>query len=320
MVKNKINSNDWQPSAPLAHLKARARLLAQLRGFFAQRQVMEVETPLLGQYTVSDPHIESWQVEGAGFLQSSPEYAMKRLLAAGSGAIYQLGKAFRKGEQGSRHNPEFSMLEWYRPGFDHWDLMDEIADLLETVLGSKHVIHLSYRDAFKNKLGIDPHHIALADLQDISRQLIDVQCSSNNHDDWLNLLLSHLIEPELGCEAPTFLYDYPASQAALAQISRDEHGNTVAERFELYIQGIEIANGYRELTDSAEQNRRFEKDLATRKNQQQTLPSLDPRLQKAMETGLPDCAGVALGVDRLLMLQLGTPRLEEVLSFSFDRA
>ena len=310
----------WQPSAPLAHLKARARLLAQLRGFFAQRQVMEVETPLLGQHTVSDPHIESWQVEGAGFLQTSPEYAMKRLLAAGSGSIYQLGKAFRKGEQGARHNPEFSMLEWYRIDFDHWDLMDEIADLLELVLGSKHIIHLSYRDAFKKTLGIDPHQANLAELQDISRQLIDLQYSSENRDDWLNLLLSHLIEPELGREAPTFLYDYPASQAALAQINRDEQGTVVAERFELYIQGIEIANGYRELTDSAEQTRRFEDDMLSRRNNQQMLPAIDQRLQMAMEAGLPACAGVALGIDRLLMLQLGAERLEEVLSFSFDRA
>ena len=319
-MSNQTSHGDWQPSAPLAHLKARARLLAQLRGFFAQRQVMEVETPLLGQHTVSDPHIESWQVEGAGFLQSSPEYAMKRLLAAGSGAIYQIGKAFRKGEQGTRHNPEFSMLEWYRPGFDHWDLMDEIADLLEVVLGSKHVIHLSYRDAFKNTLGIDPHHIELTELQSISRQLIDVELASDNRDDWLNLLLSHLIEPELGGDAPTFLYDYPASQAALAKISRDEHGESVAERFELYIQGIEIANGYQELTDSAEQSRRFENDLAIRNNHQQALPAMDTRLQMAMESGLPECAGVALGLDRLLMLQLGTKRLEEVISFSFDRA
>ncbi len=310
----------WQPSAPLAHLKARARLLAQLRGFFAQRQVMEVETPLLGQHTVSDPHIESWQVEDAGFLQTSPEYAMKRLLAAGSGSIYQLGKAFRKGEQGARHNPEFSMLEWYRIDFDHWDLMDEIADLLELVLGSKHVIHLSYRDAFKNTLGIDPHQTSLTELQDISRQLIDLQYSSDNRDDWLNLLLSHLIEPELGREAPTFLYDYPVSQAALAQINRDEQGTVVAERFELYIQGIEIANGYRELTDSAEQAHRFEDDLLIREKHQQMLPAIDQRLQMAMEAGLPNCAGVALGIDRLLMLQLGTERLEEVLSFSFNRA
>jgi lysyl-tRNA synthetase class 2 len=310
----------WRPSATLENLQARAGLLARLRAFFADRQVLEVETPLLVQSTVTDPHIDSWSVEGTAYLHTSPEYAMKRLLAAGFGPIYQIAKVFRKGERGSRHNPEFSLLEWYRPGFDHWAMMDEVADLLAHVLGQQQVVHISYRDAFMEVLGIDPHRIELAELIATTRKLIDVQLDSRQRDDWLNLLLSHLIEPQLGRSAPTFLYNYPASQAALAQISRDENGNAVAERFELYIHGLEIANGYRELLDVAEQKRRFEADLHYRQQAGMPCPQVDQHLLAALEFGLPECAGVALGLDRLLMLQLAASRIDDVISFPFERA
>ncbi len=294
-------------------------MLARIRAFFAERQLIEVETPLLCSATVTDPHLESWRVEGVGFLQTSPEYAMKRLLAAGSGSIYQISKAFRKDEAGKRHNREFTLLEWYRTGFDHWQLMEDVADLLEKLLGQKQVMHLSYRQAFENSVGFNPHQVSLDRLRDCARQCCRVDFDSDDRDLWLNLLLSHRIEPELGRSAPTFLYDYPASQAALAQINIDEHGEAVAERFELYIDGMEIANGYRELTDPEEQLARFDADLLYRQQQGLTPVPIDRHLLAALKSGLPDCAGVALGIDRLLMKQLGVERIDEVLSFSQER-
>jgi len=317
---------DWQPSVNLVMLQQRVQLLREIREFFHQRQVLEVDVPVLSRYSVTDPHLDAIVTDnpcGQGapfFLQTSPEYAMKRLLAAGSGAIYYLGKAFRKGEQGSRHNPEFTILEWYRPGFDHHALMQEIAEFIEKILGKNNCHFLSYRQAFQQTLGIDPHRCDVSVLKQLARQHIDLQMESDDRDDWLNLLLAEIIEPTLGVDTPTFLYDYPASQAALAKLAEDEQGEMIAQRFELYIDGIELANGYHELTDAEEQKKRFDADRSQRKMLNKDSREGDPRLLAALHQGLPDCAGVALGVDRLLMLLLGESRIENVMSFSVDRA
>ncbi len=317
----------WRPSASLAAIRLRAELYAQIRAFFSVRAVLEVDTPVLSRAAVSDPHLLPMTTRYAGpgltgevalYLQTSPEYPMKRLLAAGSGPIYQLAKAFRNGERGGRHNPEFCMLEWYRPGFDDRDLMDEVEALVDQVLGCGAIRRLSYREAFQQALEIDPHRAPKAVLETIAREQLDLVLEEADRDTWLNLLLSHLIEPRL--QAPTFIYDFPASQAALARVDRDAEGQPVARRFELFIRGIEIANGYHELTDAEEQARRFQMDCAQR--QQLRLPVLpvDQQLIDALASGLPDCAGVALGVDRLLMLKAGADSIDEVVAFPLERA
>ena len=314
--------DNWRPSAAIEQLNKRAELLALIRRFFAQRNVLEVETPLLSHYSVTDPHLDAFSVdEPALFLQTSPEYAMKRLLAAGSGPIYQLGKAFRKAERGSRHNPEFTMLEWYRPGYDHLQLMDEVAALIGQVLGTSHnVEQITYRQAFEQYLGIDPHGADLNSLKAIADQYIDIQMRSDNCDDWLNLLLAEVIEPELGRTQPVFLYEYPVSQAALAKVGPDSSGVMVAQRFELYINGIEVANGYHELTDVAQLEKRFVSDQTLRAQLGKAHRAADKQLLAAMRAGLPDCAGVALGVDRLLMLAQGADSIDQVLAFPIERA
>lgn len=301
-------------------------MLAKVRQFFAARDVLEVETPLMGRYSVTDPFMEVITTANPQhgvdeyFLQTSPEYAMKRLLAAGSGPIYQICKAFRQGEAGSRHNPEFSMLEWYRPGFDHGQLMDEVEELVCSVLNTRGCQRLSYRQIFEEALGIDPHIASCEQLKVIAEGHIDIQMNSDRCDDWLNLLLAEVIEPTLGSDTPVFIYDYPASQAALARLAIDETGVLVARRFELYYRGLELANGYLELTDPEEQRERFQHDLKLRTEIGKPAREPDPHLLAAMEQGLPSCAGVALGLDRLLMLQLGISHIEEVLAFSVDRA
>ena len=315
-------SNHWQPSASIEVLRLRAKLLARLRCFFEERNVLEVETPLLCRYTVTDPHMDvisatnPIELEGRPyFLHTSPEYAMKRLLAAGSGPIFQICKTFRRGESGGRHNPEFTMLEWYRPGFDHCQLMAEVEQLVGGLLGlAKPFKRSSYRELFLRHLSVDPHRVDIATLRSLAHQNIDLQMQSDNRDNWLNLLLAEIIEPQLGSGVPEFVYDYPASQSSLARVAKDEQGIAVAQRFELYINGIELANGFNELTDAAEQRQRFEKE------RQRSQRDIDEYLLSALVQGLPDCAGVALGVDRLLMLMLGATTIEEVLSFAVGRA
>ncbi|MCR8923104.1 EF-P lysine aminoacylase EpmA [Dasania sp. GY-MA-18] len=316
----------WQPSAAISRLQHRAQLLAQTRQFFAERGVLEVETPLLCQHAVTDPHMPILAAdnpllgEQPYYLQSSPEYAMKRLLAAGSGPIYQLCKAFRGGEQSRRHNPEFSMLEWYRPGFDHFQLMDEISDLLIALMAVPAAQQISYGELFEQHLGINPHTATATQLEQLARQQLDIQMHSDQRDDWLNLLIAEVIEPKLGFDTPLFIYDYPASQAALARLATDANGHAVAQRFELYVQGIELANGYFELTDSAEQARRFQQEQQQRQQLNQPAMASDAYLLAALESGLPECAGVALGFDRLVMLALQCERIDEVLSFTSDKA
>lgn len=319
----------WQPTASQTTLKQRAKLLAQIRQFFAERDVLEVETPILCQSTVSDPHIHSLsstcripgQAEPQRFyLQTSPEFAMKRLLAAGSGSIYQICKVFRDAEAGTRHNPEFTMLEWYRIDFDHHALMDEIDDLLAWVLHSPRAERLSYQAAFMRYLHINPFTATLNDLQTIAsdRHLDITHVQSDDRDTWLNLLLSHFIEQHLGKGQPTFLYDYPPSQAALARVRPEQP--PVAERFEVYIDGIELANGFHECPSAAELKQRFLEDLAWREKHHLPTFPLPEYLFAAHEHGLPDCAGVALGIDRLIMLATKSSCLADVLTFPIERA
>ena len=325
------DSTDWRPCATIDTLKQRAAIIAAVRRFFADRNVLEVETPLLARHSVTDPHMAAIATDNpltaSGplqqtrfYLQTSPEYMMKRLLAAGAGAIYQIGKAFRGGEQSRRHNPEFSLLEWYRPGFDHIQLMAEVEALVAGLLAcAADFDRLTYRQVFQRYLAIDPHTASTETLADLARTRIDVQMHSDNKDDWLNLLLAELIEPQLGIERPLFVYDYPASQAALAKIATDDRNTAIAQRFELYVGGIELANGYFELTDAAEQRRRFAQDRHMRARSGRPDIEADPYLLAAMDAGLPSCAGVALGIDRLVMLALGTDSVGDVLTFSVDR-
>ena len=316
-------------------LRIRAEVMTRIRGFFADRGVLEVETPLLASAPVTDLHLAalSTRYRGPGhdagrrlWLQTSPEFAMKRLLAAGSGPLYQVCKAFRDGEAGSRHNPEFTILEWYRPGWDHHRLMDEVGELLDVVLGQGsgrgrgRGERITYSEAFQRHVGIDPHSASPTELAARAHSLLGdaIPDLGDDRDGWLELLLSHVIEPELGRDGPTFVYDYPASQAALA---RTRPGDPpVAERFEAWVDGIELANGYHELTDPAEQRQRFEVDLAARRERGLPEVPMDHRLLAAMEHGLPDCAGVAVGVDRVVMLAAGAKRIDEVIAFPVDRA
>lgn len=324
-------SRDWQPTASLENLQFRAQFLAQIRDFFTKRGVLEVETPLMCNGAATDPYInpipvfysQSNTINHQNFyLQTSPEFAMKRLLAAGSGSIYQICKAFRRDEIGRLHNPEFSILEWYRPGFDHHALMDEVEALLCLILGTSKAERLSYQTVFENILGFNPHQISAESLKQyaVSKGIILSPAAMNmlTHDDWLDILMTHCIEPHLGLENPVMIYDFPVSKAALAKVRASEP--PVAERFEVYVRGIELANGYHELTDLDIQLKRIEADCEYRKANNHPEIPVDFRLIEALKTGLPDSAGVALGLDRLLMLKLGSQEIQEVISFTTDRA
>ncbi|MCF2857571.1 elongation factor P--(R)-beta-lysine ligase [Pseudoalteromonas sp. SMS1] len=324
-----MNDALWAPSAQIETLKQRANILAKIRAFFAAREVMEVETPCLSQASVTDVYLATFSTEFVGpshakglplYLQTSPEFAMKRLLAAGSGAIYQIGKAFRNEESGRHHNPEFTMLEWYRPGFDEFDLMDEIDCLMRTVLSCDVATRMSYQDAFRAHLRIDPLTIELEALKVVCGQYgyKDIAAQEQSVDALLQLLFCMEIEPQIGKDAPCFVYHFPASQAALAQLN--DADPRVAGRFELYYQGMELANGFNELTNADEQSKRFDKDNQVRA--QMGLPQIDKdqRFLKALEHGLPTCAGVALGIDRLVMLATGKSEIQEVIAFDVNRA
>ncbi len=289
--------------------------------------MLEIETPILSAAATVDPNIDSFSSREPGgrrwWLQTSPEFAMKRLLAAGSGPIYQIARVFRREEAGRHHNPEFSMLEWYRPGWDHRALMDEVEALLRAagVPGAAAWERLSYGEAFHRYAALDPFAASLEQLRQACMQNLNLSATllqAQDRDVYLDLLMSSLVGPRLGLEAPAFLYDFPASQAALARVRLDQP--PVAERFELFWQGIELANGFHELIDAAEQRRRFEQDRARRTAEGREAPPYDARMVAALEAGLPDCAGVALGLDRLLMLMLDLPSLGEVLAFDAERA
>lgn len=316
----------WQPTASLDNQKLRAELYGEVRRFFAKRGVLEVETPLLSQHTVTDMHLHSFQTTYYNenekrhyYLQTSPEYAMKRLLAAGSGPIYQICKAFRNGEISSQHNPEFTLLEWYRPGFNYHDLMDEIDALLQVTIQSKKTIRKTYEQLFLDNLSISPFQLSLPELHKLGKKFSLQNVSDyNDRNILLQFLFAHVIEPTLGFSQPLFVHDFPASQAALAKI--DPQDSNVALRFEVYIEGLECANGFEELVDAREQRRRFKQDNFKRKAVGLPKIAIDQRFLAALETGLPSCSGVALGFDRLLMIKAKTKRIDDVISFPADRA
>lgn len=319
----------WRPKASWDVLRRRAALFASVRAFFAERGVLEVETPILSAAGATDPHLDSFSTrpsncgdsaEGALYLQTSPEFAMKRLLAAGSGPIYQIAKAFRDGEAGRRHNPEFTLLEWYRPGFDHIALMDEVDALMRHVAGMPPAARITYAELAEHCLGIDPHRVAYEELSACATQHgINASAAlGDDADTWLQLLWTHVVEPHLAqLGGAVFVIDFPASQAMLARLRPGSPA--VAERFELYVNGVELANGFHELTDAGEQRRRFHADLVRRKALRLPAMLLDERLLAALEQGLPRCSGVALGVDRLLMLAAGIDDIADVLAFPIDR-
>ena len=316
----------WRPSATIETLKARAELNGSVRAFFAARDVLEVETPILSAHATVDRHIDSFSTGDAQWLQTSPEFAMKRLLAAGSGAIFQIARVFRVEELGRHHNTEFSMLEWYRPGFDMHALIDEVEALVQTLAGlSERFERLSYREAFLRHAGIDPFAVDASKLREAAVTFGLIQrddfTAEVEPDFWLDLLMSLRISPLLGQHSPSFLYDFPASQAALSRI-RPAQGDepAVAERFELFWHGLELANGFHELTDADEQRARFVADQNWRRTQGKVVPPYDAHLIDALAAGLPDCSGVALGLDRLLMLKLGLPELAATLAFDRSRA
>lgn len=326
--------SDWRPSATLDTLRLRAQLMGSIRAFFAERDVLEVETPVLSRAAGTELHLQSFTTQYSGplappdgrlYLHTSPEYPMKRLLAAGSGSIYQISKVFRDGEAGSRHNPEFTLLEWYRTGFDHHQLMEEVEALVVRLLPERLSRHetqrLSYRDAFLRYADIDPHTADAAALAACARRhgiemTWDIEQADRNL--WLDLLMTHVVETQLGRDCLSFIYDYPADQASLARIRPGEPA--LAERFELYVQGMELANGFHELADSNDQRRRFERDNVARQARDLPVLPLDENLLAALDCGLPDCAGVALGIDRLVMLAADARRIQEVIAFPIDRA
>ena len=322
------NSDDFLPTASWPALRLRDALLRKLRGFFHARDFIEVHTPLLSADVVVDQHLEPFGVDvptGSGirrmWLQTSPEFAMKRLMTAGGGAIFQVTHAFRKEEQGPLHNPEFTMVEWYRLGDGLAEGMQLLGELAESLLGRGEAETISYQAAFERYAGIEPH---TAETQDMARLALarDIAApeslSESDRDDWLDLLLVEFVQPHLGRQRPVIVYDYPASQAALARVRRGPPG--VAERFELYVDGIELANGYHELVDASvlrERNRTNNRLRAASGKPQ--LPE-ESRLLAAMEAGLPSCAGVAMGFDRVVMLAAGAQDLSAVMPFPFDRA
>lgn len=313
--------SDWQPTASLATLRRRAQLLADIRGFFAQRAVLEVDTPLLSNQGITDVNLTNIRTTEGGFLQTSPEYAMKRLLAAGIGDCYQLGHVFRQDESGPRHNAEFTLLEWYRLGWDDQQLMDEVALLCRQLAGLPQLKseQLSYAEAFAHAGLPDPHRAELTVLRQAVQQRLSADSADWSRDDCLDALMALVVEPSLPPDQLTFITHYPASQAALARLVEVE-GVSLARRFELYWGGLELANGYFELTDAAEQQRRFAEDQRRRADQGLPPADIDARLLAAMHSGLPECAGVALGVDRLLMRILGEDNIAAVLPFDRERA
>lgn len=327
---------DWRPSASFDALHLRARLNAGIRDFFARRGVLEVETPVLSLAGNTEPNIASFSLEFSGrtdgaprmrWLRTSPEHPLKRLLCAGLGDCYELGRVFRDGEAGGRHNPEFTMLEWYRLGMDHVQLASEAVELVRVALalvGREATVEtVTYRDLYRRALGIDPMTASDETLRN-ALDGVTIDPAGLLRDDWLDLLMTHRIQPGLWPDTILVVLDYPASQCALARIrhpaTEDAGEPPVAERFELYLGPLELANGYHELADAQEQQARFERDVEVRRNRGAKAPTIDARLLDALAYGLPGCAGVALGVDRLLMAMLGTPAIADVLAFDFARA
>jgi lysyl-tRNA synthetase class 2 len=322
--------HDWRPTATAGALLQRARQYAAFRAFIAERGVLEVDTPVLSRAGNTEPNIASFSLEFSGrtdgaprtrWLRTSPEFALKRLLAAGVGDCYELGRVFRDGEAGGRHNPEFTMLEWYRLGWDHLRLLDETVDLVRVALALVNrdatTVVTTFRDLYWQRLQLDPLRAGIDTLRNALGE-VSVDPEGLTRDDWLDLLMTHRLQPRFAADQLLAVHDWPASQAALARIRPGDP--PVAERFELYLGPLELANGYHELRDADEQRIRFERDVAVRDARGLAAPPIDDALLGALVHGLPSCAGVALGVDRLLMALLGTDRIADVLAFDFGRA
>ncbi|MFO1256938.1 MAG: EF-P lysine aminoacylase EpmA [Gammaproteobacteria bacterium] len=320
------DSHLWRPSADIETLKARASIIDTIRAFFKAREILEVDVPLLSQGVALDPGLHAFSCSSSKtryFLQTSPEFAMKRLLAAGSGPIYYLGKACRFDEMGRWHNPEFTMLEWYRPGWLPDALIQETSDLLSEILHTPTPIQTTYQALFETYFGVNPHQASASELMEIAKAQDWYMASISEEDkaSWLDLLFSHGIEPKLGWEAPSVVVEFPICQASLSKGMLNTAGEWVAARFEFYLKGMELANGYHELTDPRLQLERFENDLAERSKLgiEANLP-IDYHLVNALEAGMPDSCGIALGVDRLMMIALQKDHIKEILAFDFERA
>jgi len=321
-------SESWQPAAGREIMQLRARMLKHIRAFFDQRGVLEVETPLLSSSSTTDPHLSSFStryLQQNLYLNTSPEYCMKRLLAAHGDAIFQICKSFRDDELGPVHNPEFTLLEWYRPGFDMFELMDELGELVQMLAANSGLDHsiqkISYADAYWQAAGINPHITSADECRNCALQHgIDQPVGlEDDVDEWLDWLLTQLVMPTFPADSFTFIYGYPQSQSALAKLYKDRHGHTVAARFELLYGEIELANGFDELLDSNEQRQRFEHENSRRVALGLSSSVIDEALLKALQHGLPACSGVALGLDRLLMMLARVDTLERVIAFPFSR-
>ena len=321
---------DWRATASHEHLRQRAIVYRYIREFFHARDVLELETPILSQAGNTDPNIRSFHSFYGGptaggsarrWLRTSPEFPLKRLLAGGIGDCYEIGKVFRDGEFGRRHNPEFSMLEWYRVGWNHLRLADEAEALLLGLFAEAgkplQTLHTNYRKLFMDAIGIDPLLACDASLADAVSARICISLDGLTRDDLLDLLLTHVIESTFPDNQLTVIHDFPASQCALAKLRQDDVA--VAERFEIYIGSSELANGYHELNDAAEQRQRFEDDVLRRRSGGGELPDMDERLLQSLAC-LPDCAGIAMGLDRLMLCLLGKTEMSEVIAFDFSRA
>lgn len=312
----------WQMTCSRETLQRRAAMLQAIRKFFAERDVLEVDTPILSQAGSTDPNLDVFKTQLVPqdvtyYLQTSPEFAMKRLLAQDVGAIYQIAKVFRNGESSPKHNPEFTLLEWYRPKMDYHALMREVDDLLRLFLESQSTVKLSYQECFQEYCQLDPFSEELADFQHCAdRHGLQVdQREFTEIDDYRHLLMTHVIEKQFPKQSIVFIYDYPASQAMLARLNRAGR----AMRFEVYYQGLELGNGFQELTDPNEQLQRFQQDCLSREAQQKDCIPIDYRLIQAL-AHCPDCSGVAIGIERLLMLSCGLSSIAESVSFSISRA
>lgn len=320
----RMPEESWRPTARPEVLARRAAMLRIARHWFEGSGALEVETPTLSAAAVTDVHLASIAARVCGvprYLHTSPEFAMKRLLAAGHGDVWQIVRVYRDGESGRHHNPEFTMIEWYRCNRDHHALMREVEQLITAMLADSRALpaaaYLTYRHAFEGLTGVDPFTAAIADIEAalLGADVVIPQGFGADRDAWLDLAMATVVGPRLGHGAPTFVHDYPASQAALAR-RRGE----VASRFELYLDGIELANGFHELADPLEQRSRIESDRAQRRARGLPDVPVDERFLAALAHGLPDCAGVALGFDRLVMCAVGAGRIDEVIAFPFERA
>ncbi|QLB12753.1 lysyl-tRNA synthetase class 2 [Bisgaardia hudsonensis] len=320
-------SSQWQPSASIKNLLARSKIISEIRHFFTDRGLLEVETPILSEFGVTDIHLSTFNTTFKSpssnnskilWLSTSPEYHMKRLLASGSGAIFQITKVFRNEEVGKKHNPEFTMLEWYRPFFDMHRLINEVDDLLQNILDCEPAEILTYQFVFQEYVGLDPLSAKTSELIEKAKKCNLINAEEENRDTLIQFLFSELVEPQIGKTKPVAVYHFPASQAALAQISSEDL--RVAERFEFYYKGIELANGFCELTDPDEQQKRFEQDNKLREIMNLPQQEIDHRFISALKSGMPNCSGVALGIDRLIMIALGSETIEEVIAFNINNA